>query len=99
MAEYIEKMKLFTKAGKMYGNGSREQIMIMKIVNEIIEDDVEKVNRGEWLVCNGIVSCSICKEKAKLEDYDDTAPFGGYAETQYCPNCGAKMGGGKANDL
>lgn len=91
---YVEKTNLFTKAGEMYGNGSRQQIMIMQIANEIIEDDVEKVKHAEWLVCNGIVSCSVCKENAKLEDYDDTAPFGGYAKTNYCPNCGAKMDGG-----
>ena len=40
----LEKMKLFTKAGEKYGNGSREQIMIMRVANEIIEDDKLTIN-------------------------------------------------------
>ncbi len=91
---YIEKMKLFTKAGEKYGNGSREQIMIMRVVNETIEDDVEKVKRGEWLdvieevnnTCAGITfkgfagyKCSLCgRQEIRKEPY--------------C-HCGAKMDG------
>lgn len=57
--------------------------------------DVEPVRRGWWVNCvdykkvddviyYGYTSCSAC---GKMQQY-------GY-KTKYCPNCGAKMGGGE----
>jgi hypothetical protein len=41
--------------------------------------DVEPVRHGQWLsVCGCIVRCDLCKNEAARE-------------SNYCPNCGAKM--------
>lgn len=57
--------------------------------------DVEEVKHGEWKIktddydCQYMM-CSCCKEEFYPVDEDtvDTTP-------NYCPNCGAKMDGGK----
>lgn len=52
-----------------------------------------EVKHGEWEMRGGRRYCSVCRERAcvtrDMEDY-------WYTEgTDYCPNCGAKMDGGK----
>ena len=47
--------------------------------------DVVEVNHGKWINTGSTQICSVCKE----EQYGfDTGRY-------YCPNCGAKMDGGK----
>ena len=46
--------------------------------------DAETVRHGRWTVDG---ECSLCGK------YDAKDPFG----SAYCPNCGAKMDGGKKN--
>ncbi len=63
--------------------------------------DVEEVRHGEWLDYSdkydrGMdLRCSVCDKRASnfvggTEDWWDSC------EPNYCPNCGAKMDGGKA---
>lgn len=53
--------------------------------------DVQEVKHGEWYICcDGYYPfCSICS-------YEPEPPrFHNDNRTPYCPNCGAKMDGGK----
>lgn len=64
-----------------------EEIMLVtkKQIDELPTADVAEVRHGEWKIqglCNP--KCSLCKQY-------------GYAKDRYCPNCGAKMDGEKAD--
>lgn len=49
--------------------------------------------KWEWNANNGYYYCSNCKTVSPREDQD-----GEYCDCpNYCPNCGAKMDGGKDN--
>ena len=49
--------------------------------------DVAPVVHGEWIHKNGEMYCSECGEEALMDEV--------YYESPYCPDCGAKMDGGK----
>ena len=57
--------------------------------------DVVEVKHGEWFLldecANEGVYCSLCHKKVYRKDYANQK-----AKSNYCPNCGAKMDGGKA---
>ena len=55
-----------------------------KVIDEAPVIDAVPVKHGEWTVINGCVSCSVCGEPNM--------------EWNYCPNCGAKMNGGKDDE-
>lgn len=62
---------------------------IVEIINE--QSTIEPVNRGRWvedICCNDIVMCNACGNEAYF-DLD----VGTYILFDYCPHCGAKMGG------
>lgn len=46
--------------------------------------DAVLVKHGKWIVINGCVCCSVCGEPNM--------------EWNFCPNCGAKMDGGKDDE-
>ena len=54
--------------------------------------DVEEVRHGEWVLleycANEGVYCSICHKKVYRKDYANQK-----TQSNYCPNCGAKMDG------
>lgn len=56
--------------------------------------DVAEVKRGYWCLldecANEGVYCSACHKKVYKADYANQK-----LKSPYCPNCGAKMGGGK----
>ena len=49
--------------------------------------DVVPVRHGHWIYENFYTHCSVC---GKMAIYDK---YGQEAESDYCPRCGAKMGG------
>lgn len=49
--------------------------------------DVAPVKRGHWINENFYTRCSVCGNIAIYDKY------GQEAESDYCPRCGAKMGG------
>ena len=57
--------------------------------------DVEEAKHGEWHLLdecsNEGIYCSICHKKVYRKDYANQK-----VKSKYCPNCGAKMDGGKA---
>ena len=95
MARYIDADALIAKAERVYNYGlvvSVDDIndaptVIEGIVGEIPSADVAPVKHGEWVLNRTLIGdavvCSECggKSYGKLHNY--------------CPNCGAKMDGGK----
>lgn len=90
LREAIEERKFVFSMADMFKN----EIIVRTVYNDLAEfidkqptADVEEVKHGKWqhkLDCNGYgcYECSCCNT---LHEYD----------TDYCPNCGAKMDGGK----
>ena len=73
----------------------------IKLLEEIPAADVEEVTHGEWVDVWKIphveiyATCSACKDRRKhLFKYDENNIQ--QVDADYCPNCGAKMDGGKA---
>ena len=64
----------------------------------------ENVRHGEWIVDDlGRAHCSICRKrlptvKQYYADCDDLEEDTEIDETEFCPNCGAKMDSGKEAD-
>lgn len=111
MAEYIEREKAFKlikeqkeKETGAYSKGRNKGLIIAgSIINnkEVLPTaDVEKVVHGEWLLvitrsdylepptCD-TAKCSICGFKIDVSE----------TTFKHCPDCGAKMDGGKAEGL
>lgn len=86
MAEYIEIPLSGRLRGVTYENGKVTDVHIMDT------DDVVKVfvpvRHGRWIASNDeFCACSICKYPVYV----------GWNQTNYCPNCGAKMDEGDEN--
>ena len=94
MTEYIEREALYEKA---YWHGEHPNVdnpfpdgvdaIDIKDVDTIPAADVAPVRHGRWLHRkNGIAYCSECE----IDTVED--------ETNYCPNCGAKMDGERKDE-
>ena len=62
------------------------------LTDEIIETGYRKQSKGEWIFEHefyGKMLCSNCKEEALVNENNE------YVDSDFCPNCGAKMKGGK----
>lgn len=59
-----------------------------------VNADVAEVRHGEWFLLdecsNEGVYCSVCTKKVYRTEYANQK-----LKSNYCPNCGAKMNGGK----
>lgn len=90
-----EERKLWARPAKMWNetvfrHGSEKQRF--ELLNTIPAADVAPVRHGRWIAKNAdgswrVDTCSVCN---KDTHYVRFAP-----EYDYCPNCGAKMIGGK----
>lgn len=109
MCEYIERQKILDKAHLAYkiaiGADELDEDELRKYdgveftdafavdQDDIIEmpaADVALVVHGEWVMYeNKVYHCSMC---GQLRPFDDDYD---YWESNYCPNCGAKMDGNK----
>ena len=80
MKTYIERETLLTHAialNNPYELG--ENVVPVSDIEDAPAADVETVRHGQWLsVCGCIVRCDLCRNEAA-------------GESNYCPNCGAKM--------
>ena len=78
--------------GQLIRGGLRKAL---RCLNDAPTVDVVEVRHGEWIPsCHRgcFFMCSVCKSGD-----EEHQPF--YENTwQYCPNCGAKMDGGKNDD-
>ena len=61
---------------------------IYAVINNAPAADVAPVRHGRWIASHDeFCACSICKYPVYV----------GWNQTNYCPNCGAKMDGGDGN--
>ena len=85
MKEYIEKAVALESLSK---SGVTCNMRAHKIVASIQAADVVEVRHGRWIKPvpgDGENYCSVCKaEQLWFYGY-------GYLESNYCPNCGARM--------
>ena len=81
MAEYIEREAL---RDALY-DADEITMAGVKILNQFPGADVAPVRHGRWIASHDeFCACSICKYPVYLM----------WDQTNYCPNCGAKMDGG-----
>ena len=73
-------------------------IMAKTVLNQTITDignmptiDAVPVKHGKWIVKGQDIFCSVCGEESAYT-WSGASKF-----SNYCPNCGAKMDGGKDN--
>ena len=97
MAEYIEREAISEEIRKYYyknpPNSSYEEGFdrgldrAQRVILDAPASDVAPVRHGRWLHRkNGVAYCSECK----IDTVED--------ETNYCPNCGAKMDGERKDE-
>ena len=96
MAEYIEREKLLCSIGRNAKNfeTAKDIEQAGLIVQLEPAADVVEVKHGYWHLLNNCanegVYCSVCKKKVYKTNYANQK-----IKSPYCPNCGAKMDGGK----
>ena len=97
--EAIEKIKEEGILGDGYSDTERENDVI-KMLNYIPAADVQPIKRGRWFLRGGNWCCSACNRKTllTLESNIGGCKEYGTVKTNYCPNCGADMRGGKPNE-
>ena len=67
--------------------------------DEIPAADVQPVKCGRWFLRGGNWCCSACNRKTLLTlESNIGGKEYGTVKTDYCPNCGADMRGGKPNE-
>ena len=97
MAEYIEREKakdeLLSWAVCINHPEHLSKEDAMYVLDRLPTADVAEVVHGHWVLLdecsNAGVYCSVCHKKVYKECYANCKP-----ESNYCPNCGAKMDGG-----
>lgn len=97
MADYINKQAFldYMKRTDRYFNVKFD-------IENFPNADVAPVRHGQWIplteCANEGVYCSICKKKVWKSDYAQCSKKSrNKLESNYCPNCGAKMDGGIGN--
>lgn len=93
--EYIERETLISALESEFEDNENCRLF----VSEIPTADVVEVQHGYWYNINhyqdyAFATCSICKESGILRTKRDSWGIW-YIRSPYCPNCGAKMDGGK----
>ena len=104
MAEYIEREALIDAVesidwysvykGKLTAGAPNTENALYKassiyaVIDNAPSADVAPVRHGRWVASHDeFCACSICKYPVYV----------GWNQTNYCPNCGAKMDGGDSN--
>ena len=92
MAEYIERGLAIAKLNALK---AIEPLSTMADAKQLLADmpaaDVAPVVHGRWIEEFDEMKCSVCRREWNYCD-NETNTF------NYCPNCGARMGGGETND-
>ena len=96
MTEYIEREKVLSKAAPVAGCFS--DMISAYDVAMLPAADVSPVRHGHWIslteCANEGVYCSICEKKVWKSDYTWCSKRRrNKLQSNYCPNCGAKMDG------
>ena len=97
MKEQIEEMFNIIVDGIIDGednNGVPTGNTCEDIAEALYNAGYRKQKEGEWIKYAESYGCTACKESFYVygyaEDYDPITDF----DLHFCPNCGAKMGGG-----
>lgn len=72
--------------------GMHERCLYQDIAVAVYKAGYRKQSEGEWIFEHefyGNMLCSNCKEKALVNECNE------YVDSNFCPNCGAKMKGGE----
>ena len=91
--EYIEREAALNAMSKAQSDRtwSMDNCDVMDQMFDYVEKvpaaDVAPVIHGGWIHKNGEIYCSVCDSEALMDEV--------YYESSYCPDCGAKMDGGK----
>ena len=89
MAEYIDREKIFGVWRRIPAPAS--EVSLAAAIHQTPAEDVAPVVHGNWIRIDtdgeAISKCSVCKFPVSTF----------WNESNYCPNCGAKMDGGKDN--
>ena len=81
---YIRKMAMLESVYTMETEHDRETVL--RLIEDAPTSDVALVVHGRWIVSHDeFCSCSLCKYPV----------YAAWNQTNYCPNCGAKMDGDK----
>ena len=94
MADYINKQAFldYMKRTDRYFNVKFD-------IENFPNADVVPVVHGRWELeygTYGKMRCSVCKKEALIEQtIGDVGVITNYVDSNYCPNCGAKMNGKK----
>ena len=93
MADYIDKQAFLD-----YMKGTDRYFNVKFDIENFPNADVAPVRHGRWIplteCANEGVYCSVCKKKVWKSDYAQCSKKSrNKLESNYCPNCGAKMDG------
>ena len=81
--------QLVSKHAHSWGKVERAYGEAIEALCNVPTVDAEPVRHGEWIhLEDDEYLCSACKTEFTIEDFDSFV-------TNHCPNCGAKMDGGK----
>ena len=73
----------------------RSDTMSRAMASLLYGEGYRKQSEGEWIKHSASYECTVCNEEFYVEGYaEDYDPITDY-DLHYCPNCGAKMKGGK----
>lgn len=94
MAEYIERESIY-KILLMENPFGWNNNDLAELFREAKAADVAPVVHGRWELeygTYGKMRCSVCKKEALIEKtIGDVGVITNYVDSNYCPNCGAKM--------
>ena len=89
MPDYIDRDAVYHAISVDGGLNAYEKAYCIDIVRKIPAEDVAPVRHGRWVLVDTdseqFFICSECENKE-------------YWESDYCPNCSARMDGGDKND-
>ena len=90
MDEYINKQAFID-----YMMGTSRYFTVKRDIESFPTVDVAPVVHGRWELeygTYGKMLCSVCKKGALIEKIiGDASVITNYVDSNYCPNCGAKM--------
>ena len=88
--------RIFSVKYGYIGNGLQLIQMAINCIKNAPTIDAEPVRHGRWIQSKIVPAyhyCSLCKVTHKMEMSCNV-----YVFMKYCPNCGAKMDGGKDDE-
>ena len=90
MADYIDKQAFLD-----YMKRTDRYFSVKFDIENFPTADVAPIVHGRWELeyeTYGKMRCSVCKKEALIEKaIDDVGVITNYVDSNYCPNCGAKM--------